>query len=747
MIEFIGIALLHSLWQMTLLAAFYAGLNRVLNRDAAGLRYGLGCVTLVAMIVMPVMTATWHGQERSSPMTSPSSSMDSALTPDNGRNALSDASRGNPSMPMMAAQTPAKGPQSGWFMWSVALWALGVLIMVLRPLIGLHRLRQIQAEATSRLPAYVSGLLHQLQTEMGISRSIALLQSQRLHTPSVCGLFRPVLLLPASILTGLPPEQIRALIAHELAHIRRHDFLVNLVQLGIETVAFYHPAVWWVSRRVRQERENCCDDAVIRICGHPASYAAALLALETRRQDLTLALAAGSGSIRDRIERLATKRRASSRQHSRLIIPLAIVISVLLFALGVRKHTTGTFLSTAKDSQSSSTSLIPHNRASLMTEDASSSSALSSHPFWIAVANNDLETARRLLEADPTLASRDFRPPEKQDPHTHGFPLVKAAASGNQEMVKLLIEFGADVNAASPHEELREFGSPLALAVERKDYEMANLLLDYGASTDAHGYCVASTMDDVYEDALEAGAPQEMVRKGFEKYLGPAKQVSVSENAPAAIKLFDRFLNVGGQPSMESLVRSGYNELVEELFLKVPEEPGTQHDHPHGTVFQTLCNAATWCGYPDVMEIAMRCCPNLHTPETAKRAISRALVSHNRDGTVADYHRLIEGQLRLLQEQGALEATIADGSLLPYHLLARDYLWPGWYGNEESPSSVQSMIELTDLFHQYGFNDFNRQHPESGLSPLGQVQARDKHPGLDGYAAYLKEQGAKAGDS
>jgi len=93
--------------------------------------------------------------------------------------------------------------------------------------------------------------LQRLATRLGVGRAVRLVQSVRVDVPSVIGHFKPVILLPASALTGLAPQELEAILAHELAHIRRHDYLVNLIQTTIETLLFYHPAVWWISREIR----------------------------------------------------------------------------------------------------------------------------------------------------------------------------------------------------------------------------------------------------------------------------------------------------------------------------------------------------------------------------------------------------------------------------------------------------------------------------------------------------------------
>ena len=121
----------------------------------------------------------------------------------------------------------------------------------------------------------------------------------------VIGYIRPVILMPVGLLAGLPARQVEAILLHELAHIRRHDYLVNLMQIVVEGLVFYHPAVWWISGVIRAERENCCDDLAVATQGDALAYAAALTALEQKRGAVRDAvLAATGGSLVKRVRRL-----------------------------------------------------------------------------------------------------------------------------------------------------------------------------------------------------------------------------------------------------------------------------------------------------------------------------------------------------------------------------------------------------------------------------------------------------------
>jgi hypothetical protein len=152
----------------------------------------------------------------------------------------------------------------------------------------------------------VEASLTRLAVALRVSRPVRLLESALVEVPTCIGWLRPLILLPASTLAGLSMQQLELLLAHELAHVRRRDYLVNLLQAAAETLLFYHPAVWWVSHRMRVEREHCCDDLAVAACGDALGYARALATLEERRSPApALAMAADGASLVARVRRLA----------------------------------------------------------------------------------------------------------------------------------------------------------------------------------------------------------------------------------------------------------------------------------------------------------------------------------------------------------------------------------------------------------------------------------------------------------
>jgi len=189
--------------------------------------------------------------------------------------------------------------------WLGAIWIAGALAYQLRTLASYFLALRHRRRGVCCPPDYWQLRLNELRAMLCVSGPVRLLESSLAEVPIVIGHIRPFILMPVGLLANLPVQQVETILLHELAHIRRYDYLVNLLQTAIEGLLFYHPALWWFSGVVRAERENCCDDLVVAISGDAHEYAAALAALEENRGTLqAAALAATGGHLVKRIRRL-----------------------------------------------------------------------------------------------------------------------------------------------------------------------------------------------------------------------------------------------------------------------------------------------------------------------------------------------------------------------------------------------------------------------------------------------------------
>jgi HEAT repeat protein/beta-lactamase regulating signal transducer with metallopeptidase domain len=317
----LGWALIHFAWQGTLVALALAVLLRLTRRASANTRYQLGVAALGAMLVLPIATAvrTYRSPSADAWVARASAVADAGRQLASGReNALSAGDlevAARPSSAGLARSAAADAPPAAprpslrerlepLLPTCVLLWFAGVLVLSLRLVGAWLGAQRFRTQGTAPAPEACLAAVRRLMDRLGVARAVEVLESTAVAVPAVIGAMRPVLLVPASALTGLTPQQLEVLLAHELAHIRRHDYLVNLAQSIVETLLFYHPAVWWVSGRVRAEREHCCDDLAVALCGDREFYVRALVGLEELRGAPALAAAASGGSLLERVQRL-----------------------------------------------------------------------------------------------------------------------------------------------------------------------------------------------------------------------------------------------------------------------------------------------------------------------------------------------------------------------------------------------------------------------------------------------------------
>jgi len=324
----IGWALLHLLWQGVLVAAILAATLALLSKQSANARYLASCGALALLVVLGAATAYQsYDAVRESGAGSRIAASEIGLLATPAQNGTAETILSDtrpPTTNSLITFTKSHLPQI------VLVWLTGVLLLSIRLLFGWLRAHSIaKKNATEAAPEWQRSA-RRLAQALKLRRAVQLLESAAVEVPTVIGWLRPVVLLPATSLTGLSTEQMEMILAHELAHIRRNDFFVNLMQAVVETLLFYHPAVWWISNRIRVEREHCCDDVAVSVSGKPLVYARALTRLEELRiEDAQAFVSANGGSLIGRIRRLAGARVESPNAPSRFVAGAAL-LTVLL---------------------------------------------------------------------------------------------------------------------------------------------------------------------------------------------------------------------------------------------------------------------------------------------------------------------------------------------------------------------------------------------------------------------------------
>lgn len=338
--ERLGWTLVHSVWQLAAIGCL-AGVSLAFSRRAGpNARYGLSVATLLVMAVAPCVT--WGlidvDRPRSEPPPLAASGIIQPAGPVEPTRIVAPTGLPVPE-PIPSIEAPPTGPAvvptvsaipalvpavpvatahsserwswlplrtaiSAWLGVIVAVWFAGLILAAARPLFGLWTQFRLRTVGVARVSDEIQHRLRRLAGAMKVTQSVAIAQSALARVPMVVGYLRPVILLPASAISGLTIGQLESVIAHELAHVRRHDWLVNTLQIVIETVLFYHPAVWWISGRIRSERELCCDDLALTVIGDRVTYGRMLLALEELRHVPSPLLAATGGDLVQRIRRL-----------------------------------------------------------------------------------------------------------------------------------------------------------------------------------------------------------------------------------------------------------------------------------------------------------------------------------------------------------------------------------------------------------------------------------------------------------
>jgi GWxTD domain-containing protein len=299
-------ALLHFIWQGAAIACLFA--LALVFAKSARVRYGLACLALLAMPVAFAITFVMALPPAPLPMRVP------------GFFTIPPTVDGGSAITMTPSTPFDPSP----------FWMAGVTMLYGYRFLGWLAAQRLRQRGVCSAPGIWQSKLVELSAKIRLARPVALLESALAETPMTIGMWKPVILLPLGLLAGLPGDQVEAILLHELAHIRRHDYLVNLLQAVVEGLLFYHPATWWVSRTIRREREMCCDDLASQAAGDVRTYVQALASLEAQRVRVPI-LAASGGPLMSRIHRLLDRQTPVSHTAPALLF-LVLATGAALFA-------------------------------------------------------------------------------------------------------------------------------------------------------------------------------------------------------------------------------------------------------------------------------------------------------------------------------------------------------------------------------------------------------------------------------
>ncbi len=347
----------------------------------------------------------------------------------------------------------------------LTIWLLGIGILTIRLLVGLAYTRQLR---TKQLLPFEERWLHKLKeftSVLRISREVSVYKSPRTSTPLTLGFIKPIILFPVKIISGLSDKEVEAIIAHELAHIVRNDYLFNIIQSVIEILFFYHPAIWRISAYIRTEREHACDDIAINLTGDKLTYTQALARANTSiytQKNLSMGFAHKKGSLLERIKRIQKQKTMKTNISEGLIAACIIISSIFLVSFSVGNQFNERINPAnlkGQESQSTMASQITPIQLSASETKAKNDSLLHEVERNVKMANdndklsNEIEQAIEiaLSEKDPSLSAEIM-----EEINLALKEISKAGIHDAMKEARIEIEAAfAEINSDSIQEEIR----------------------------------------------------------------------------------------------------------------------------------------------------------------------------------------------------------------------------------------------------------------------------------------------------
>lgn len=268
---------IHAIWQVALVVLLTAGLQAAIKNMSAAMRYSIWVSSLLLILGGSVATFLYYYN------------LDPALLLMDDATQLSVASATGTDL---AANSTVGSPQDPFtlsaivtyvnehILFIVMLWLVGMVIALIRLLGNIGYVEYLKSKFNFPVDPYWEELLQSLKVKMGIGKKVQLLESALVMSPMVIGHLKPVIFFPMGAINRLSAQEVEAILAHELAHIMRNDYIINLSVSCIESLYYFHPAMWWLTTQIRAEREHCCDDLAIRATGQPIQYAQSLVAVQ-----------------------------------------------------------------------------------------------------------------------------------------------------------------------------------------------------------------------------------------------------------------------------------------------------------------------------------------------------------------------------------------------------------------------------------------------------------------------------------
>nr|WP_295929272.1 M56 family metallopeptidase [uncultured Dyadobacter sp.] len=325
-----GWTLIHSIWQGTLLMLCAVAVFYFLRKKTAATRYLAAVGFLFAQVIVSAGTFIYYYPKNTTAITSAKGL---------ARQTALSASR---AWAEVSADMPISFKVQMWLAAHlhelVICWLIGSGILLLRFAGGWIFTERLRLNAKVIMDKEWRARFGVITAKMNIAKAVEFRETAKVLTPMVIGAFSPVVLIPIGLLSGFSTAQVEAILAHELAHIRRNDYLINMLQSFVEVIFFFHPAIWWLSERVRTEREHCCDDIALAVCGDKMSLAHALVKVAEWQAapGLAMAFASKKPLLLHRVQRVLGLNPKPVRTFSSLpamIFAIGLVIGLSAYAV------------------------------------------------------------------------------------------------------------------------------------------------------------------------------------------------------------------------------------------------------------------------------------------------------------------------------------------------------------------------------------------------------------------------------